>query len=291
MAKTPIIATGLNGLVGSKFRDDFNHTYEFQNLDIRDPEEPVDITNASQILDIFKKSPAQWVLHLAAFTDVSGAWDQRNDKNGPAYQVNVTGTKNIVEACKATGKHLIHISTAYVFDGNKEDLYTEEDSPNPIEWYGETKYLAELEVEKLQQNWTILRIDQPFRSDMFPKEDTAHRIIRGLKSNSLYPQFIDHYFGPTYIDDFSKVVDWVIRTKASGLFHASSGEKWSDFDFAQTINSTLHLEGSIQEGHLDEYLKTLKRPYQKNTAMNCEKLKSQIDFKLKSIQNALLELK
>ena len=228
--KTPLIATGLNGLVGSKFHDDFDHKYDFQNLDLRDPENPVDITNAEQILKIFQNSPAQFVFHLAAYTDVTGAWKQKDDKNGVAYRVNVVGTQNIVDACAATGKHLIHVSTAYVFDGEKDGLYTEDDPTNPIEWYGQTKLWAEEAVMSSDINWTILRIDQPFRSDKFPKVDIAHRIIDGLKAGTLYPQFTNHYFGPTFIDDFAKIVDWVIRTKTTGLFHASSGEKWSDVE-------------------------------------------------------------
>lgn len=286
-ALQPILGTGLSGLVGSKLVKDFADTYAFANLDLSNPEQPVDITSYDQVAAAFENSAAEFVLHFAAFTDVTKAWEQRDDKNGLAYRVNVLGTENIVKAATATGKHLIHISTAYVFNGEKNGMYVESDSVQPIEWYGQTKAWAEEKVAESASQWTILRIDQPFRSDEFPKTDTVHRIIAGLKSGGLYPQFVDHYFGPTFIDDFVKVVDWVIRSKTTGIFHASSGEKWSDYDFAMLIRDNFHFETEVKKGLLAEYLKTLSRPYQKNTAMDASKLKSVLGFKMKTMQEAI----
>jgi len=291
MDKKSLIATGLNGLVGSKFATDFADQYQYDRMDVSDKNNPVDITNLDQIRKVFERSEAESILHLAAFTNVNAAWEQSGDKTGLAYQVNVEGTKNLVKACQEYGKHLIHISTAYVFDGEKEGLYTEEDQINPIEWYGKTKAWAEEAIKGSEIDWTILRIDQPFRSDPFPKVDIAHRIIDGLKKDTLYPQFTNHYFGPTFIDDFAKVIDWVIRTKTKGLFNATSGEKWSDYDFAKLINEKLNLGGEVNKGDLDEYLKTISRPYQRNTALDSSKLIKMLDFKLNTIEEAVSTLK
>lgn len=287
MNKQFLIATGLNGLVGSKFATDFSNSYSFDRMDILDKDHSVDITNLEQIREVFKNSSAKFVLHLAAFTNVNAAWEQSGDKDGLAYQVNVEGTKNIIKACQKFDKHLIHISTAYVFDGEKEGLYLEDDKLNPIEWYGQTKAEAEAAVKGSDIDWTILRIDQPFRSDIFPRVDIVHRIINSLKEGNLYPQFTDHYFGPTFIDDFAKVIDWVIRTKASGLYNATSGEMWTDFDFATLINETLELGGEVKEGKLEDYLKTISRPYQRNTALDSSKLVRQLDFQLTPIKEAI----
>ncbi len=285
-----VIGTGLNGLVGSKLVQTFHKQYAFLNIDRLDEKTPIDITKLDQVTEFIGKSDAECIVHFAAFTDVTKAWEQKGDLNGPAYQVNVIGTRNIVAAANASNKHVIHISTAYVFDGNNPEMYTEEDVVHPIEWYGETKAMAEDEVTNKAKSWTILRIDQPFRSDPFPKVDLAHRILSGLQNDTLYPQFSDHFIGPTFIDDFVRVIEWVIRTKNTGLFHASSGEKWSDFAFANLLNEQLHLGKTVKEGHLAEYLKTLSRPYQKNTALDCTKLRSKLDFDLSTIQQAVSKL-
>lgn len=288
-AKIAVLGTGLNGLIGSRLVKDFGQSYDFENLDLRDPQRAVDITDAEGVLAAVKQSTADCLIHLAAFTDVSAAWQQRDNKNGPAYLVNVVGTRNIVRACEASNKHLIHVSTAYVFDGQKPGFYTEEDPRSPIEWYGQSKAEAEAIVEASSAPWTILRIDQPFRSDGFAKTDILHRIINGIEQKNLYPQFTDHFFGPTYINDFVKIIDFFIRSKTSGLFHASSGEKWSDYDFATATKEALQSDFPIQAGSVIDYLKTQQRPYQINTALDNQKLRSVLDFELTPIKTAITE--
>lgn len=289
MTKLPLLATGLNGLVGSKFKELFAEKYAIDNLDISDPVRPVNITDAAQIEELFAASPAQQVLHMAAFTDVNAAWQQNNDVSGPAYQVNVVGTHNIVKAAAATGKHIIHISTALVFDGKKTSAYTETDPVSPIEWYGQTKAEAEKIVQSSSGAWTILRIDFPFRSDDFPKPDIVRKTIQALHKG--LPLFSNHFYSPTYIDDLAKVIDWVIRTKTTGLFNTSTDEKCSDYELGQAINDILGLGLEVKAGDLDAYLATVQRPYQRNTTMDCAKLKAVLDFPLLSLREALGQVK
>ncbi len=287
MDKIPLLLTGANGLVGSKFTQLYQHKYHFDNLDIHHPTQPVDITNTSAVNRAFKKSAAPAVIHLAAYTDVSGAWQQKGDRTGLAYQVNVAGTNNIVSACQEFNKFLIHISTAYVFAGEKQALYQETDQAQPIEWYGQTKFEAEQLIQKSGIKFAILRIDQPFRSDKFQRKDIAHKIIDGLKNDNLPPMFTNHYFGPTFIDDFAHILDFFVSSQTKGLFHAASGEQWTDFDFAQALKQIHHLPGKITRGDLNQYLQTLHRPYQKNTALDCSKLKKILPFNMNSIKEAL----
>jgi dTDP-4-dehydrorhamnose reductase len=291
MTKQNILGTGLNGLVGSKFVSDFSDRYHFDNLDLRDQQRPVDITNQQQVERVIAQSDAKFLIHFAAFTNVTAAFAQSGDKNGLCYQVNVEGTKSIAQACQKFNKHLIHISTAYVFNGEKEGLYTEQDPLSPIEWYGQTKAWAEEVVQSTTDlTWTILRIDQPFRSDPFDKLDVAWKLIQGMKAGKIYPQFSDHYFGPTYIDDFAKVLDAVVRLNLTGLFHATSGEQWSDFAFAQSLAQQLKIDYQVEAGSLAKYLATSQRPYQKNTALAVEKLKSVLDFSLTPIKSAISQI-
>ncbi|PIR58604.1 MAG: hypothetical protein COU69_04755 [Candidatus Pacebacteria bacterium CG10_big_fil_rev_8_21_14_0_10_56_10] len=290
-SRLSVLATGLSGLIGSKLAQVLSGQYRFTNLDISDPNRPVDITDQRALTAAFRDSPARTVLHLAAYTDVTGAWHQTDNTAGPAYRVNVLGTQNIVAASQLTGKHLVHVSTAYVFDGDNPHLYTEQDQPHPIEWYGQTKWLAEQAVSAAHTPWTILRIDQPFRSDPFPKLDFAHRIVQGLRSSNLHPLFSNHFFGPTFVDDFARVIDWVVQTGATGLFHASSGEQWSDYQFGLAIQRALGLEGTIREGDLDEYLRSTDRPYQRNTSLDTSKLLKASGLKLRSVEAAIQNLK
>lgn len=290
MTQPTILGTGLNGLIGSKLVNELSGQYQFDVIDISHPDQPVDITDYTQVVTAFEASSAQTAVHFAAYTNVTGAWDQRGDKSGLAYQVNVVGTENIVKAAQATGKHLIHISTAYVFNGQKMEPYLETDQVDPIEWYGQTKAWAEEKVQAADCPWTILRIDQPFRLDSFARLDLAHSLIEKLKADTLHPLFTDHYFGPTLIEDFVKIIQWATESKVTGVFHASSGEQWTDYEFGQALKAALNLAGTIKPGSLETYQATLNRPYQQNTALNTEKLTAQLPFQLTPIKTALAQI-
>lgn len=286
-----VLGTGLSGLVGSKVVELLTPRYQFENIDLAHPTKPTDITKLDQVLATVESSPAAVLLHFAAFTDVTKAWEQRDDKNGVAYQVNVVGTQNMAAAAKRTGKHLVHISTAYVFDGEKEDSYTEEDPVHPIEWYGQTKAWAEEAVIQSGATYTILRIDQPFRSDPFNRPDVIRRLINGLTQGTLPPQFTNHWIGPTFVDDFVNVIQWAIESKTPGLFHASSGEKWTDYELAKAVQEILHVPGELKEGDLDAYLAKSNRPYQRNTAMSTEKLRRYLPKPQLSVREAIARVR
>ncbi len=285
--KVSVIVTGSNGLIGSKFVSEAADDFEIIPADINSETNPVDITNKSQVFELIEKTQPVALVHFAAFTNVTAAWEQSEDKNGPAFLVNVVGTQNIIAACEQYGVHLIHISTAYVFDGTKNEMYIESDSPNPIEWYGKTKAIAEEAVLNSTCLNTVFRIDQPFRSDDFARHDVVRRTVRGMLTDSLYPQFTDHFFAATYIDDFATVLRWAITEKKAGIYHCTTNTKVSDFEFATHIQQQLEIEYAIKKTTLVEYLKTTVRPYQQNTALNSDKLLRDSQLQLLSLPEAL----
>lgn len=266
-----IIGTGLSGLVGSKFVQMHSEEHSFLNLDLTTG---VDILNADQVMEAFKKSDAPVAVHFAAFTDTQKAFEQSGDKEGMAYKVNVLGTRNIATAAKETGKYLIHISTAYVFDGKKEGLYTEEDAPSPIEWYGQTKAYAEEEVIALEGKYSILRIDRPYRNDDFPKLDILHKIKAKLEEGTLPPQFSDTSWTPTAIETFSSMLLQIALQQPQGIFHTTTEPVFSDYSFALWVKEKFDLPGEVKEGSLASYLASNPRPYQKNTALDTTKVRS-----------------
>jgi len=147
MMKKKIIGTGLSGLVGSRIRELTNDKFHWVDFSL---ETGIDILDFSLLKEAFEThKDAEGVVHLAAFTDTNAAWQQRGDKKGLCYRLNVEGTRNIVDLCRRYKKYLVYISTDFVFDGKKKGAYSEEDKPDPIEWYGYTKFLGEQVVEKV----------------------------------------------------------------------------------------------------------------------------------------------
>ena len=204
-----IIGTGLNGLVGSRIIELLNSSFEFENISRTTG---VDITDANQALDVVSRSSAEIVLHLAAKTDVDGCEKDKDlREKGEAWKINVEGTKNIVKACEKSGKKLIYVSTDFVFDGEigEGEFYTEESTPNPVNWYARTKYEGEKVVQQSSTPWVIVRLAYPYRAN-FTKPDFYRAIKKRLESGQPVAAVADHVFTPTFIDDFANCLKVLI---------------------------------------------------------------------------------
>ena len=287
-AKPTIIGTGLSGMVGSRFTQTFKDKYNFSNLDLT---VNVDITNQKQVDQALSKVKPTTVIHLAAFTDVSKAFEQNGDKKGLVYKVNTLGTRNIAKACKKHNHYLIHVSTDFVFDGQKNDFYTEEDQPKPIEWYGQTKLWAEQEVVNSGCQHVITRLAFPFRSRFPGKLDLVRTMIEKLKTNSLYPMFNDQIITPTFIDDISQVFEIFIQKNPSGIYHLAGSTPISPFDLAKKISTVFDIKADIKPGSFKEYLKKDPRPRQQYSKISNDKLNQDFGFKMSTIDQALAILK
>ncbi len=289
MKKTPILTTGLTGLVGSRIKEMFDDNYEFFNMDLT---VGVDITDKAKVEEFVQQHPAKVMIHLAAYTNVNGAYEQTNDKSGVCYQVNVEGTKNIAEVCQENDIYLIHISTDFVFAGDKDDYYLETEQRNPIEWYGQTKSWAEEEVETTLKNYVIARIGYPFRAKFEAKPDIVAKTRQGLAEGTLYPQFTDMTFTPTYIDDIARVIDQMIQKQPQGIYHLHGSSSVSPFELAQKVAQAFGFDPeSIKKGSLEEYLKTTERPYQKTLKMSNQKVQDELGIKLMTFDEALADIK
>ncbi len=285
-----ILATGATGLVGSRFVEMFSDKYDVVNLDLTTG---VDITKPETIKSVIDIHPdAKIMIHLAAFTDTNKSFEQKGDKNGICYQVNVEGTKNIADICKERGIHLIHISTDFVFDGKSTTPYLEDQPLSPIEWYGETKAMAEKVVAGSGASYTILRLAYPYRATYDLKPDLIKKIRAGLESGKLYPQFSDTIITPTFIDDIARAFDKIIELKPSGILHITGSTSLSPFELAQKIATTYGFDPAvIKEGSLTEYLKSAARPFARNVMMSNQKATNILGLHFASIDEGLAEIK
>lgn len=286
-----IIGTGITGLVGSRIVE-LNPSVEFVNVSL---ESGISILDPAQLETVFVANPdADAVLHLAAFTDTNVAWSQNGDKTGLCYQLNVTGTQNLVDLCKKYNKYLIHISTEFVFDGKKEGKYTEEDFTSPIEWYGATKAMAEDVVTASGISASIVRLAFPYRANFDAKKDLIRKIIDGFKAGKLYPQWTDHFTTPTFIDDIAQALGIFFDKKPTGIYHLVGSSSQSPFVMCQTIADVFGLDKSIiTTSTLTDYMKSQpegSRPWQHNLSLDNTKVQS-LGIKMKTLREGLLEMK
>lgn len=228
---------GANSMLGSRFciqaEGEFDLVKSNQNDQIA-----VDITDRESVDDFFKNHSFDWAILFSGYTDVDGAENQRNDKKGSCWQINVEGVKNVADAAKVSGRGLIFISTAFIFDG-KDGPYDENTTTcgdlEKISWYGISKIEAEKYLQSTLQNQITLRIDYPYLAKAENKEDLAKRIWRMYKENKLYPMFNDQFFNPTFADDIYSSLSLLLKKNELGIFHVASPELTTHFDFATEL--------------------------------------------------------
>lgn len=288
--KPVILGTGLSGMIGTRLVEMFASEFEFVNLDLATG---VDITDQAAVDNALKQHSGSVVIHMAAFTDVSKAYTEKDNKEGLVYKVNVLGTKNIVQACKKYGHYLIHISTDFVFDGVNPPTegYAETDQPHPIEWYGQTKLWAEDEMQKSGCRFVICRTAFPFRAKFDLKLDLVRRILTNLTNNTLHPMFTDQVITPTFIDDLCQVFKLFIAKKPSGIYHCVGNTSLSPFKLAQKIAQVFSVKADIKSTSFQDFIKTDPRPRQQYLRLSNAKLFNDFGYKMKTIDEALTVLK
>ena len=236
-----IIGTGLSGLVGSRVVELLEPEFQFENLSL---ETGVDITQKDVVINRFAQSQAPWVFHFAAVTDLDASEKERElGQSSLSWRVNVEGTQNIVDAAVASGKHVLYLSTDFVFDGNGGP-YTEESQPNPLSWYAATKYEGENIIAGMGAFGLTLRIAFPYQARRQGRADFVHRIMEELKAGKEIIAPRDQLVSPTFIDDVARVIRALVTGNASGIYHAVGSQAISPYDAAILIAQTHRLDES-----------------------------------------------
>lgn len=239
-----VLITGATGLIGSRIVEILSHQYDFAPITRA---HGADITNAESLAP-YVDSDAEWVLHLAGKTDVDSCEkDKTLGENGEAWRMNVIGTKNIIQMCREGKKKLIYISTDFVFDGEKPEGegYSEEDTPNPINWYAQTKYEGEKLILSSAIDHIILRIAYPYRREFELKSDFVRTIMNRLKDKIEVKAVTDHIMCPTFIDDLAIVLDKLLKQNVHGIYHSVGATPISPFDAAHVIAKTFSLNSDL----------------------------------------------
>ncbi len=219
-----VLITGASGFLGTKLLDMFVGKAEVLGTYHSHPKERLvllDVTNAVQTREVIAGFHPDIVIHTVALSDPDVCEQRRED----AEKINYIGTKNIVNACREVKARLDYISTIYVFNGEKGH-YSEEDTPNPINWYGETKLRAEQEVATLP-HYGIYRFDKLYGYNGEGKpNDILSKVATGKPfevNNNLVRQ-------PLLIDDVGRALQLVQKLGLNGVFHLAGPDSMSKYE-------------------------------------------------------------
>jgi len=225
-----ILITGGDGQVGSELRElstlyaQYNYTFTNRHL--------LDLTNTLEIENFFADKDFDVIINCAAYTNV----DKAESEFDIAELVNAKAVETLATIAKRKQISLVHISTDYVFDGNKNVPYLENDVTNPINNYGKSKLLGEKAIfEIAPERSTIIRSSWIYSK--FGNNFVKTMLRLGSERESL-GVISDQLGTPTNAKDLAKLILDIIpkiNNAIPEIYHYSNEGETSWFEFAKTI--------------------------------------------------------
>ena len=236
-----ILVLGGSGLVGSRLVECWQMHDDRYAL-VAPTHAEIDVLAADALREVLDQIHPDVVVNLAAWADVDGAEPERGDTRGKVYRLNTEYPGVLAHLCAERGAHLIHVSTDYVFDGTStERPYREEDPPNPLCWYAQTKFRGEQEVAQANPRACIARIEMPFTGRPHPKRDLARTIVARVQSGQSVQGVTDQRITPVFLDDASEALRRLMDARYSGIIHVAASDWITPYAFCRSIAERLGL--------------------------------------------------
>lgn len=273
-----ILVTGANGQLGQCLQKISSQFEEFEF--IFTDSETLDITNKEEVNDFFWQNAPDFCINAAAYTAV----DLAETEVEKAFLVNADGTENLAEACAENNAQFIHVSTDYVFDGENNLAYTEEDFTNPLGVYGASKLAGDelaLEVNPcsviLRTSWVYSEFGKNFVKTMlnlFATKDELNIVA-------------DQFGQPTNANDLAEAIMKIIKSEkiTPGIFNFSNLGRISWFDFSEKIAELSDAKIKLNAIETSQYPTPAKRP--KNSVLDLDKISKTYGIQLKPWEESL----
>lgn len=252
MKRRKILITGSNGLLGQKLvhllsaHPDFqtvatarganrlpiNGTYEYKSLDI---------TDAAAVSALINQEKPDIVIHTAAMTNV----DQCEAEKEACWAQNVAATGYLVDACKENDTFLLHLSTDFIFDG-KAGPYSEDAEPNPISFYGWSKFAAERIVQNSTIRWAIARtvLVYGIAYDM-SRSNIILWVKKSLEEGKVIKVVTDQWRTPTLSEDLAIGCLLIAEKEVQGIFNISGKDLLTPYEMALKTAIFFNLDTSL----------------------------------------------
>ncbi|MBS1760739.1 MAG: SDR family oxidoreductase [Bacteroidetes bacterium] len=264
-----VIATG-KGECRLPFLDINNFTYR-----------SLDFTNKEQIQSIVAQTLPDVIVHAGAIG--SPDFCELNKKS--AFEVNVGGTENIAKAAKSINAFVVFVSTDFIFSGTKMK-YHEEDEAAPVNYYGETKMLAENIIQQYCENFTIVRTILVYGKPLSGRGNILTVVKDKLLKGEHYNVFEDQMRTPTYVEDLAAAIVTIIQKKAKGIYHIGGTDLLSPYQMACKVAEYLKLDASLLiPVTRDSFTQPALRPLL--TGFDISKAKRALDFMPISFEEGL----
>ncbi len=289
-----ILVTGTNGLLGQNLI----HQLAGMNHQViatgRGPQRispdasinyfDLDITSVKRTRKFIRQHGPDILIHCAAMTQVD---DCERDRER-SLMVNVLSTETMLDACTGGSTHFIFLSTDFVFDGTKGN-YSEEDPVNPVNWYGETKVLAEKKVAEYSGAWAIARTCLLYGVPIHGSRPNIISWVRSALEKGEHIRVVnDQVRTPTNVLDFATGIRLILEQGARGHFHLSGNDIMTPYELAIAVADYFSFDRNLIEAvDANSFSQLGKRPMK--TGFNISKARQELGFSPCSLQSGLEE--
>lgn len=290
-----ILLTGCNGMLGSSLSEKLSKvnytTWATGKTSCRLPSHffhdnfiyhNLDITNSEQTAALINSFKPDLIIHAAAMTQVDDC-EQNKDL---CYSINIDGTNNLINAAKEVNARFCLISTDFVFSG-EEGPYSETDPTGPVNYYGETKVVAEQLVKSSGLNWSIVRTILLYgKADPSKRSNFIYWVKNNLEAGVKIKVVNDQIRTPTFIPDLVEGIYLIAEKGAEGIFHISGKDILTPYKMAVEIADFLSLDKTLLEPvDASTFSQIGKRP--QKTGFKIEKAIEELGYQPTSFKNAL----
>jgi len=285
LVKLKFLVTGPAGLIGRQVVKDLSETHEvFSCYNKSKPEHgniiKMDLLNHEMISNVMSKKKPDVVIHLAAMTAV----DLCESDQDNALKINSQATEILAKEGSKINAFIVYVSTDYVFDGNT-GMYEENDTTNPLGFYGKSKLLGEKSIQNFSSDWCIARTSTPFGLHS-TKKSFPIWVIENMQKQKQIDVLSDQFTSPTYVPNLSKMLIEISERHLNGIFHVAGATKISRYDVARMISNKLNFdEKLLRDVSINELKWEAQRP--KDSSLNISKAHSILDEKPQKINQSL----
>lgn len=217
----------------------------------------LDITNREAVERMFDSQPFDYIVNCAAYTAV----DRAEDDEATAALINTHAVEVLASAAARRGVRMIHVSTDYVFDGEGNRPYREDDAPHPVSAYGRTKLAGEQALQRiLPGQYVILRTAWLYSAH---GKNFVKTMLELGRTRDQLCVVCDQVGTPTYALDLASTIVTILRheTWMPGIYHFSNEGAISWYDFTMAIHRIAGITGcDVQPCTTDQYPTPARRP-------------------------------
>ncbi len=241
-SRTSVVVLGGSGLVGSRVLDLWAGDLEL----IAPTHAELDVLDDEALTVFLAQTEAPVVLNLAAWADVDGAEPERGNRDGRVYALNARYPTRLGILCGELGKHLVHVSTDYVFDGESLGrAYGEADPTGPLCWYAQTKLAGEQGVLGAGAQACVTRIEMPFSAQPHRKQDLARLCLARLGRDELMVGVVDQRITPVFLDDAVRALRTLVEARFTGTIHVAAAGWTTPYLFTRAIAARMGLNADL----------------------------------------------